>query len=115
MSPQDGRKPQGIAVDVGALAEFTAGAPRGVRTAHGTVLIYCQQPGDLRLWLGICPHMGNHLRPEDCQGDRVHCTMHQWEFNLRTGANLDAGYRGKLTKLEHEVHAGRVLAYLPPE
>ena len=34
---------------------------------------------------GICPHKGGPLGEGHCEDGHVHCPMHGWKFNIRTG------------------------------
>lgn len=76
--------------------------------AQGTsrdVLVFRLDEGGLAVYDAHCPHAGALLRPENVVQGRLVCFLHQWEFEVDTGACLTAP-RLPLRTIPHEVRDG---------
>jgi nitrite reductase (NADH) small subunit len=49
----------------------------------------CNVGGELHALEGICPHAGGPLGQGNIVGDALMCPWHAYEFDPRTGENLD--------------------------
>jgi nitrite reductase/ring-hydroxylating ferredoxin subunit len=98
-----------IEVDLGPVEQFPPGQARLVETAHDPVLVWAESPERIHAYVAICPHMGNHLQAEDCHGHVVTCQLHQWEFDLGTGRNVD-GLPMPLRRVHTEIRDAHLIA-----
>jgi len=107
--------PETVQVDLGPVAGFADKTPRVVQSSRGPILVYRESPAVIHVYLAICPHMGNHLREQDCANGTLVCNLHNWEFDLRSGRSLNPGFTAGLLRLEYEVREGRLIVEVPPE
>ncbi len=63
----------------GRLFENAAGS-------QANILVFRIAGGKLRAWNAHCPHAGALMRPENEMGGKLICFLHQWEFDVDTGA-----------------------------
>ena len=49
----------------------------------------CNVGGEVHALEGICPHAGGPLGQGNLAGDALMCPWHAYEFDARTGENLD--------------------------
>lgn len=101
--------------NLGSVDLFPLGQPRVAKTPRGKVIVYRETANHFHVWLGICPHMGNHFQQCDCSAETVECSMHQWKFNLCTGKNIDANYSTPLTPIDHHIVDGQLIVHIPAE
>ncbi len=59
-----------------------------------------------------CPHSSGNLSAGDMEGTIVRCPVHDWKFDLRTGACTDTP-RAKVSRYPAEVRNGAVWVDLP--
>ena len=59
-----------------------------------------------------CPHSSGNLSAGDMEGTIVRCPVHDWKFDLRTGACTDTP-RAKVRRYPAEVRDGVVWVDLP--
>jgi nitrite reductase (NADH) small subunit len=71
---------------VGALSELPPGSVKEVELA-GESYAVCNVDGSLHCLEGICPHAGGPLGQGTLNGSNLVCPLHEYEFDLRTGAN----------------------------
>ena len=66
------------------------------------VLLFRLEGGDLVAYDAACPHAGALLRPENEMRGVLVCSLHQWQFEIATGACLTVA-RCPLTEYDVEV------------
>jgi len=71
-------------LDVCPLADFPVGTRRTVRVRGRDVTVF-HVPEGLFALDDRCPHRGGLLSQGDREGLHVHCPLHAWRFDLRTG------------------------------
>lgn len=67
------------------LGELPLGARRSVQHDGRNVALFHLPEGIFALH-DRCPHRGGLLSEGDLDGLHVHCPLHAWRFDLRTGA-----------------------------
>ena len=96
------------------------------REVDGHEILFVDTDAGIRVFSGVCPHLGGPLTPECVRGARVRCPWHQYDFDLADGRcrtvpghpwrNLP-GRRGteparlRLRALRYEVVGDRLRAY----
>ena len=55
------------------------------------VLVYKGKDG-IKAYDGRCPHLGNKL-PAKCEGSKLTCAVHKWDFDLDSGECMSGGDR----------------------
>lgn len=68
-----------------ALSELPVGSSRTVHHDRREVAIF-HLPEGLFALHDRCPHRGGLLSQGDLEDGHVHCPLHAWRFDLRTGA-----------------------------
>lgn len=62
----------------------------GVRVdVDGRAVALFNVDGELRAIDDDCLHMGGHLSDGTVSGEIVTCPLHQWRYDLRSGARVD--------------------------
>lgn len=64
--------------------ELPEGARRTVRLGDEEIALF-NVGGNIYALENHCPHRGGPLGEGDLQGHVVHCPLHAWPFDLRTG------------------------------
>lgn len=72
------------AVDVAAVDELLPGTRKTVVVGQDEVAVFNVE-GRLCAIHNLCPHRGGPLGEGDLQGFIVHCPLHAWPFDVRTG------------------------------
>jgi nitrite reductase/ring-hydroxylating ferredoxin subunit/alkylhydroperoxidase/carboxymuconolactone decarboxylase family protein YurZ len=95
--------------DVIALDDVVDGDVTYCDADGRSVFIY--RAGDeLRVYDSRCPHQVTNIPHLALEGKRLTCPKHQWAFDIVTGECVEKGNR-PLTRFEHKVESGRVMAY----
>ena len=97
-----------IWVDVGSLEDIPAQGARLVRTAAGCVAVF--RTADDRVFAldDRCPHKGRPLGEGIVHGAQVTCPLHNWVFDMATGAAQGAD-AGQVNTYPAKIEAGRIL------
>ncbi|MDF3854111.1 nitrite reductase small subunit NirD [Paracoccus sp. P2] len=97
-----------VFVDIGALDDIPRQGARVIRTAQGCVAVF--RTADDRVFAldDRCPHKGGPLSEGIVHGDRVTCPLHNWVFDMNSGAAQGAD-EGAVRTWPVRVEQGRVL------
>lgn len=95
------------AVDACAEAELPPGARKTVQVGPDEVAIF-NVAGQLYAIHNLCPHRGGPLGEGDLDGFVLHCPLHAWPFDLRTG-QCTLFSEARVRVFEVRVENGRVL------
>jgi len=69
---------------VGRSEELPEGSRKTVRVGEEEIALF-RLEGVLYAVDNACPHRGGPLGEGDLQGHVIHCPLHAWPFDLRTG------------------------------
>ncbi len=75
-------------VKVANLSEFATGTAQTVEVNGKTIALY-NVGGTIYATDNTCLHQGGPLGEGMLEGDVVTCPWHMWQYNVRTGENLD--------------------------
>ncbi|SMO46118.1 nitrite reductase small subunit NirD [Paracoccus laeviglucosivorans] len=97
-----------VFVDIGALADIPAQGARLVKTAQGCIAVF--RTADDRVFAldDRCPHKGGPLSEGIVHGTSVTCPLHNWVFDMNTGAAQGAD-DGAVRTYDIRVQQGRIL------
>lgn len=95
-------------IDIGAIDDIPAQGARVVKTAQGCVAVFRTQDDRVFALEDRCPHKGGPLSEGIVHGDRVTCPLHNWVFDMNTGAAQGAD-EGLVRTYPARVENGRVL------
>ncbi|KGJ11016.1 nitrite reductase small subunit NirD (plasmid) [Paracoccus versutus] len=97
-----------IFVDIGALDDIPRQGARVIRTAQGCVAVFRTLDDRVFALDDRCPHKGGPLSEGMVHGDRVTCPLHNWVFDMNSGAAQGAD-EGAVRTWPVRVERGRVL------
>lgn len=95
-------------VDIGALEDIPAQGARVVRTAQGCIAVFRTADDRVFALEDRCPHKGGPLSEGIVHGDRVTCPLHNWVFDMNSGAAQGAD-EGMVRTFATRIQQGRVL------
>ena len=97
-----------VFVDIGALEDIPRQGARLVKTAQGCVAVF--RTADDRVFAldDRCPHKGGPLSEGIVHGDRVTCPLHNWVFDMNSGA-AQGGDEGRVRTYAVKIQQGRIL------
>jgi len=75
-------------IDIGALDDVPLPGARLVKTPVGCVAVFRTGPADVCATSNTCPHKGGPLVEGIVHDQKVTCPLHNWVFDLNTGAAL---------------------------
>lgn len=75
---------EGTFIPVGTLADLDDRG-RAVVLVEGTRVALVRVEGRLHALEDTCPHRGGPLSEGDLAGPLLHCPLHAWPFDVRTG------------------------------
>ncbi len=75
-------------VKVARLAELAAGTGKAVEVNGKSLAIY-NVNGTVYATDNACLHQGGPLGEGMLEGDVITCPWHMWQYNVRTGENLE--------------------------
>lgn len=55
------------------------------RDVDGIEIVVVDTPEGVRVFSGVCPHLGGPLTRECVHGDRIRCPWHRYEFDVSDG------------------------------
>ena len=95
-------------VDIASLEDIAAQGARLIRTTDGCVALF--RTADNRVFAldDRCPHKGGPLSEGIVHGHQVTCPLHDWVFDLTTGAARGAD-QGAVRTWPVRVERGRIL------
>jgi len=95
-------------IDIGGLADIPQQGARLVKTAHGCIAVFRTADDKIFALDDRCPHKGGPLSNGIQHGEAVTCPLHNWVFDLNTGAALGAD-KGHVRTYKVKVDSGRIL------
>ena len=95
-------------IDIGALEDIPERGARLVKTGMGCVAVFRTGPDEVFATTDRCPHKGGPLSEGIVHGRRVTCPLHNWVFDLETGAAQGAD-DGQLETYPVRIEDGRLL------
>jgi len=95
-------------IDIGALGDIPQQGARLVKTASGCIAIFRTAQDKVFALDDKCPHKGGPLSNGIQHGEAVTCPLHNWVFDLNTGAAQGADV-GQVKTYPVKVANGRVL------
>nr|CRH06730.1 putative Carboxymuconolactone decarboxylase [Candidatus Magnetococcus massalia] len=97
--------------DLGALEEYPVGKLSCVSRGSESYILYRVDARDVKVWQSRCPHAKASLCKGVDHGDKVECKVHNWVFDLESGACVEPDPEGKpgLMAVAVKVVEGRVL------
>lgn len=97
-----------VFVDIGTLDDIPRQGARVIRTAQGCVAVFRTLDDRVFALDDRCPHKGGPLSEGMVHGDRVTCPLHNWVFDMNSGAAQGAD-EGAVRTWPVRVEQGRVL------
>lgn len=94
-------------IDIGALDDIPVRGARLVKTPVGCVAVFRTGEAEVFATSNACPHKGGPLVEGIVHGQKVTCPLHNWVFDLNTGAAL--GEDGQIDTFTVRLEAGRLL------
>ncbi|MDF2142012.1 nitrite reductase small subunit NirD [Paenirhodobacter sp. CAU 1674] len=95
-------------VDIGALEDIPAQGARVVKTAQGCVAVFRTLDDQVFALDDRCPHKGGPLSEGIVHGHSVACPLHNWVFDMSSGAAQGAD-EGQVNTYPARIENGRVL------
>jgi nitrite reductase (NADH) small subunit len=95
-------------VDIGALDDIPAQGARVVKTAQGCVAVFRTLDDQVFALDDRCPHKGGPLSEGIVHGHSVACPLHNWVFDMSSGAAQGAD-EGQVNTYPARIENGRVL------
>ena len=94
-------------IDVGSIEDVPLRGARLVKTPLGCIALFRTDETEVFAASNSCPHKGGPLSEGIIHGQKVTCPLHNWVFDLNTGAALDED--GQIDTFPVRVEAGRIL------
>lgn len=94
-------------IDICAIEDIPLRGARTLKTAKGCVAVFRTGETEVFAASDTCPHMGGPLSEGIVHGQSVTCPLHNWVFDLNTGAAQ--GETGGIATYAVRVEGGRVL------
>ena len=95
-------------IDIGALSSIPERGASKLRTPRGCVAVFRTGASEVFALDDRCPHKGGPLSEGIVHGTSVTCPLHNWVFDLNTGAAQGAD-EGTVRTHPCRVEGGRVL------
>lgn len=73
-------------IDAGSINEIKSGKTKRIELGNGKRLLVCNVAGEFYALDDRCSHGDSSLYLGCLKGERVHCSLHGGEFNVKTGA-----------------------------
>jgi len=94
--------------DIGALNDIPRQGARVIKTHAGCVALFRTADDRVFALNDQCPHKGGPLSEGIVHGTSVTCPLHNWVFDLNTGAAQGADV-GQVASYDVRIDGGRVL------
>ncbi|WP_227268689.1 nitrite reductase small subunit NirD [Roseobacter weihaiensis] len=94
-------------MDVGHINDIPLRGARIVKTPLGCVGLFRTDVAEVHAASNSCPHKGGPLSEGIVHGQKVTCPLHNWVFDLTTGAAV--GEEGRIDIYPVRLEAGRIL------
>ena len=75
-------------VKVGVLSDLPPGRMKGVRVGDEEIALY-NVGGTIHATRDVCTHQYYPLTKGELRGRVVTCALHQWRYDVTTGANVE--------------------------
>lgn len=100
-------------LDVGPLADLPEKEIRKIPAGDFSIA-YTRVGTEVFAFLNECPHAGAPLEDGEIDDCVITCSLHQWKFNIQTGAVV-RGARGTLKTFPTKIEKGHVFIGQPGE
>jgi nitrite reductase (NADH) small subunit len=97
-----------IFVDIGPLDAIPRQGARVVKTAQGCVAVFRTMDDQVFALEDRCPHKGGPLSEGIVHGTSVTCPLHNWVFDMNSGAAQGAD-EGQVRTYATKIQGGRIL------
>ncbi|WP_207099463.1 nitrite reductase small subunit NirD [Paracoccus shandongensis] len=97
-----------IFVDIGSLDDIPRQGARLFKTAGGCVAVFRTMDDQVFALEDRCPHKGGPLSEGIVHGTSVTCPLHNWVFDMNSGAAQGAD-KGRVRTYPVRVQGGRIL------
>ncbi len=94
-------------IDIGGLEDVPVRGARLLKTRVGCIAVFRTGPAEVFAASNSCPHKGGPLVEGIVHGRKVTCPLHNWVFDLETGAAQ--GEDGRIATYPLRIEAGRLL------
>lgn len=94
-------------IDLGPVTDIPLRGARKLKTALGCVALFRTAENEVFALTDRCPHKGGPLSEGIVHGQSVTCPLHNWVFDLNTGAAK--GEDARVETFAVRVEAGRIL------
>jgi len=98
-------------VDAGLVTELPLGKTKRIKHAQGAILV-CHVAGQVYALDDRCTHEDASLYLGCLKGERVHCSLHGGEFDVKTGAALTEPAEIALRTYPVQISDGRIFINL---
>lgn len=95
-------------IDIGSVEDIPLRGARVVKTKVGCVAVFRTSENEVFATSDRCPHKNGPLSEGIVHGQSVTCPLHNWVFDLNTGAAQGAD-EGQIDTYPAKVEAGRIL------
>ena len=95
-------------IDIGALEDIPLRGARKLKTKLGCVALFRTGEAEVFATSNVCPHKQGPLNEGIVHGNKVTCPLHNWVFDLETGAAQGAD-EGHIETYAVRVEDGRIL------
>jgi len=96
---------------VGNIADIDAKGARTVRLENLEIAVFRLSDGQVRAVENRCPHKNGKLSEGMVCGTAVHCPLHDWKIDLKTG-NVYEPDEGCVATFETEIDASSGSIYI---
>ncbi|AVO37990.1 nitrite reductase small subunit NirD [Pukyongiella litopenaei] len=94
-------------IDIGHIDDIPLRGARVVKTPVGCVALFRTAETEIFAASNTCPHKGGPLADGIVHGQSVTCPLHNWVFDLNTGAAR--GEDGRIATYPLRLTGGRIL------
>ena len=94
-------------IDICAIDDIPLRGARKLKTSLGCIAVFRTAEAEVFATSNACPHRGGPLSEGIVHGTSVTCPLHNWVFDLTTGAAK--GEDGRIATYPLRIEAGRVL------
>lgn len=94
-------------IDIGAVADIPLRGARKIKTRDGCIAVFRTDIDEVFATSNTCPHKQGPLNEGIVHGRKVTCPLHNWVFDLETGAAQGAD-EGQIETYAARVVEGRI-------